>query len=146
MSKRGRSSIPAQGPTLVPADRPRAFDGFSPSDKPCPVCVKLARTECIQRGAVMPLPPFPARLKSSNEQCCRDCQATETAMQLFGIHPDFTAARLCVANERMESLRMPFGFAENFGMCAAGVVRPASIDDLGAHNDWLTRNGIEGAS
>lgn len=129
--------------SLPPMARPRAFDDFTPDAKPCPMCVKLARSEQIQPRAVMPLPPYPARLRSSNQPCCRDCQATETAQRMFGVHPDFVAARLTVANERCESLVMPYGFAEHFGMCREGIVRPASIDDLDSHADWLRVNGIE---
>lgn len=60
----------------------------------------------------------------------------------FGAHPMFAPARLCVANERCESLVMPAGMAYNFGMCYAGFVRYASIDDLSRHLDWGTRHGI----
>jgi hypothetical protein len=127
---------------ITVVNRPRVFDNISESAKPCPVCLKLAKSECIQGRAVMPLPPFPARLKSDNSQCCRDCQATETAMAVWGIHPDFVAARLCVANERCEALTMPLGMAELFGMCKEGVVRPCSNEDLNRHLDWCERNGI----
>ena len=122
--------------------RQRAFDDIKPDAKPCTVCLELAKSGAIQARAVMPLPPFPARTKRGNRQCCRDCQATETAMALWGIHPDFVAARLCVANERCESLTMPVGMAEAFGICREGVVAPASHEDLVAHNKWLRRNGI----
>lgn len=140
MTKRERGSAVDEPVAPVVARRRRAFDNLS--DTPCPVCLALAREERIQLEAVMPLPTFPARLKLDNRQCCRDCQATETAMQLWGIHPNFGAARLCVANERLESLRMPLGMAEQFGMCKLGVVDPASYDDLGHHHAWLEKHGI----
>lgn len=129
--------------TQLTLPRPRAFDQIEASAKPCQVCLPLAKREQIQARAVMPLPPFPARMKIGNQPCCRDCQATETAMLAFGIHPDFVAARLCVANERCESLTMPMGMAENFGMCREGIMRPASVDDLKAHQEWLAKNGLE---
>jgi len=122
--------------------RPSVFDGIDKHAKPCEVCLPLAKQGCIQGRAVMPLPPFPARMKADGRRCCRDCQATETAMQLWGIHPDFTAARLCVANERCEALVMPDGLAEHFGMCREGLVRPSSYGDLKRHLQWCELNGI----
>ena len=126
-----------------PTPRPRAFDGIKKNAKPCPICLSLARCGEIQERAVMPLPPFPARLKSDGSQCCRDCQATEAAMAIWRIHPSFGPARLTVANERCESLTMPLGMAEHFGMCRAGLVRPASLEDLDQHLVWLRRNKLE---
>jgi hypothetical protein len=122
--------------------RPSVFAGLAPDAAPCPVCLRLAQRGEIQARAVMPLPPFPARSKRTNEPICRDCAATETAMALWHIHPEFGPARLCVANERCESLVMPPGMAELFGMCREGVVAPASLADLDRHIRWGERNGI----
>ncbi len=133
---------PAMPMPQKPAQRQRAFDGITLESKPCPVCLALAKNDEIQMRAVMPLPPFPGRLRTTGEQCCRDCQATEAAMALWGIHPSFGAARLTVANERVESLTMPLGMAEHFGMCSEGVVQPASMEDLESHLQWLRRHGI----
>lgn len=107
---------------------PNVFSDCKPDAKPCPVCLRLAKDGQIQPRAVMPLPSFPARLKSSNQQCCRDCQATETIM-MMGAHPQFEAARLCVSNERCETLTMPPGMAERMGLCSEWLMRPASLDD-----------------
>lgn len=119
----------------------RAFDDLT--DTPCPVCHELAERGEIQFEAVMPLPKFPARTKRDNVQCCRDCQATDTTMSMrIGQHPSFGPARLTVANERIEGLRMPFGMMEHFGMCKMGFVEPCSINDLLGHQAWLERHGI----
>ena len=92
----------------------RAFDDLS--DIPCPVCLELAEQGQIQAEAVMPLPQFPATLKRDGRKCCRDCVATETTMRCCGNHPMFVPARLTVANERIEGLRMPHGMMEHFGL------------------------------
>lgn len=104
------------------SDGQRAFDGFTPDSVPCPVCVELAREGTIQGRAVMPLSKFPARLRADNRQCCCDCQATETTQALgIGQHPDFGAARLTVANERVEGTLMQLGFMEHFGHVQHGL-------------------------
>lgn len=139
-------NTPMVAEVVVNDGRARAFDMIRPDAKPCPVCLELVLKDdgsgIIQPRAVMPLPPFPARLRSDGRQCCRDCQATETAMAMIGVHPSFGPARLCVANERCESLVMPFGLAEHFGMCKEGLIRPASVDDLEGHIAWLKRNNL----
>jgi len=112
----------------------RAFDGLTRT--PCPVCSKLAQEGQIQPRAVMPLPKFPARLRSTNEQCCRDCQAADTVVRLGG-HPMFGPARLTVANERVEGLTMPRGMMEHFGLCSDGIILPCSNEDLDGHLEWL---------
>lgn len=121
----------------------RAFDGFNPDSVPCPVCVELAAEGIIQGRAVMPLPKFPARLRADNRACCIDCQATETTMALdIGQHPDFGAARLTIANERVAGMTMPSGMMEVMGLSSMGYVRPSSVKDLDAHIDWLESNGL----
>lgn len=121
----------------------RAFDGFTPESKPCPVCVELAAAGTIQGRAVMPLSKFPARLRADNRQCCCDCQATETTQALgIGQHPDFAAARLTIANDRVEGTVMPLGMMEVTGMCRMGYMKPSSLDDMDAHIDWLENNDI----
>lgn len=119
---------------------PRAFDELA--DKPCPVCLELAQSGAIQPRAVMPLPKFPA-LSLDGRQCCRDCQATDTTMRMkIGQHPLFAAARLTVANERIEGSLMPLGMMEHFGLCKMGLIRPSSLEDLQWHLAWLDRHGI----
>jgi len=142
---RAKKRKPAKEPPKKPPpimSKPNVFRDIKPDAKPCSVCLELAKQGAIQPRAVMPLPPAPARSRQDNRPCCRDCQATETAMAIWGIHPDFAAARLCVANERCESLSMPKGMAELFGMCKEGVVASASLEDLDRHCEWLKRNGI----
>lgn len=117
------------------------FADAAPNAQPCPVCLELAQAGSIQPRAVMPLPKFPPR-SFDNRQCCRDCQSTEAAMKLWTIHPNFGSARLCIANERCETLTMPLGMAERRGLCMTGVMRPASLLDLTAHCCWLRKHGI----
>ena len=120
--------------------RRRAFDGLS--DEPCPVCRELAEQDKIQFEAVLPLPKFPAMLKLDGRKCCRDCVATETTMRVCGNHLMFGSARLTIANERIEGLRMPLGMMEHFGLCMGGYIEPCSVDDLKPHHEWLERHGI----
>lgn len=117
----------------------RAFDDLT--NEPCRVCLELAEGGNIQARAVMPLPKFPARLKTDGRKCCRDCQATETSQRL-GNHPTFASARLTVANERCEGLVMPPGMMEYYGMCAMGFLEPCSFSDLESHTLWLESHGI----
>lgn len=118
----------------------RAFDDLT--DQPCPVCLELASAGAIQARAVMPLPVFPGRSRRDNRLCCRDCQATDATMSMGWQHPEFAAARLTIANERLEGLTMPPGMMEHCGLCKLGWVRPCSLDDLAAHVAWLKRHGI----
>ena len=118
----------------------RAFDNLS--DEPCPVCLRLVDSGSIQPRAVMPLPRFPGKLRSDGTKCCRDCQATDATMALGFQHPEFAAARLTIANERIEGTLMPFGMMERFGLCRAGFILPSSIRDLDRHIQWLERSGI----
>ena len=111
------------------------------TDTPCPVCLQIAKDGMIQPRAVMPLPKFPALLRSNGRPCCRDCAATDAIMRM-GAHSDFNAARLCVANERVAGLTMPKGMMEHMGLVKMGVMRPCSIDDLDARHDWLESHGI----
>lgn len=120
----------------------RAFDGFTPESKPCLVCVELAMKGTIQGRAVMPLPKFPAHLRIDNRPCCVDCQATETTMSIGGQHPDFGAARLTIANERVAGTMMPRGLMEVTGLCSMGYMKPSSLEDLDVYLDWLESNWI----
>jgi hypothetical protein len=120
--------------------RRRAFDDVQ--DEPCPVCLELAQRGEIQARAVMPLPKFPALLRTTNQPCCRDCQATETGMAMGWQHPVFSAARLTVANERVSGLLMPLGMMEARGLCLHGNIEPCSFEDLPKHIAWGKRHGI----
>ena len=118
----------------------RAFEDVT--DEPCPVCVDLAKGDKIQSRAVMPLPKFPARLRQDGRKCCKDCQATETMMAIGVQHPDFAAARLTVANDRIEGTLMPLGMMEHFGLCKYGHIAPSSMGDLDGHIDWLEKHDL----
>ena len=119
---------------------PRMFDDVT--DDPCPVCLELAMAGRIQSRAVMPLPSFPAQLRADGRKCCRDCEATDTTMAAGFQHPEFAAARLTIANERIEGLVMPRGMMEHFGLAQQGWIRPCSVNDLGSHIEWLEKHGL----
>ena len=57
-------------------------------------------------------------------------------------HPEFAAARLTIANERIEGLVMPCGMMEHFGLVQQGWIRPCSVDDLDSHIEWLKKHGL----
>lgn len=122
-------------------DQGRAFDDLT--NIPCPICKKLVQHGEIPLEGLMPLPKFPGRNRITGEQCCRDCQATEATMAMGFQHPDFGPARLTIANERIEGLRMPLGMMESFGLCKFKLIRPASIEDLKRHQTWLESLGVE---
>lgn len=63
----------------------------------------------------------------------------------IGQHPMFSAARLTVANERIEGLLMPLGMMEHFGLCQMQLIAPCSVDDLDAHLVWLKKHKISTA-
>lgn len=88
----------------------------------------------------MPLPKWGPTLRSSGEPCCFDCQAADTLLAVGRLDFPFAMARLPIANERGESLRLPTGSAECMGLCSKGIMRPASLDDLNDHMQWLDKN------
>jgi hypothetical protein len=111
------------------------------SDRECPTCVKLAFEDVIDRESIMPLLLFPARSIYSGERICPDCQAAENLVKA-GILPEFDMARISVATERLEHLRLPFGMSEHMGMTKSRLMKPCSIDDLKRHQDWLRKKGF----
>lgn len=111
------------------------------SDRECPTCVKLAFEDVIDREAIIPLSLFPAISYFSKEKICPDCQAAELLVKL-DIIPKFDMARIAVAAERLEHLRLPIGMSEHMGMTKGGFMRPCSIDDLKRHQDWLKKKGL----
>lgn len=111
------------------------------SDRECPTCVKLAFEDVIDREAIMPLSPFPAISIYSKERICPDCQAAENLVKA-GILPEFNMARVAVASERLEHLRLPFGMSEHMGMTKSRLMKPCSVEDLEKHQDWLKKKGF----
>jgi hypothetical protein len=101
----------------------------------------MAQQGDLAARAVMPLPAFPARLRETNERCCRDCQIADAGTRM-GWHPLFHASRTVVANERCEGLVMPLGMMEHRGLCKEGFVEPCSIEDLARHIAWAKKHDI----
>ena len=108
--------------------------------EPCQTCLRLYRRGEIRRESVMPLPKWGPTIRDTGEKCCFDCQAAETLLAVGHIDIPFHMARLTVANDRAESLRQPKGMAQLMGLCQMGLMKPASINDLSAHLDWVEAN------
>lgn len=106
----------------------------------CPCCLELYENGQIQREAVMPLPQYGPRLRSTGKPCCFDCQAAETLIAITRTTMPFEMSRLPIANERLESLRLPKGAARAMGLCQQGIMRPASADDFDSHMRWIDTN------
>jgi hypothetical protein len=85
----------------------------------------------------MPLPKF-GPMSVTGGPCCFDCQASENIVK-FGVLPEFEMARVAVANDRQELLRLPEGVAKFKGLCKDGLILPSSLDDLDNHLAWLDR-------
>ena len=115
-------------------------DVFSATgSEPCPLCLESLRAGWLDREAVMPLPLGLAPRSIDGEKCCRDCQAAEALMRVMQAS-DFRMARIAVANDRREHLRLPNG--TRLGLVQRGLMAPCSIDDLDSHLEWLDEQGI----
>lgn len=102
----------------------------------CDIC-----PECgVEPEALMPIPKSPP-LHLDGRECCFDCAAAKTLMSLVGV--TFEMARTAVANERRETLRMPAGMSQDIGLVRVGITKPASLDDLDAHIEWLAVAGVD---
>jgi hypothetical protein len=107
--------------------------------QPCPRCLKLAVDGVIEGEMVQPLPDGVFAPHSRDREhpgsCCFDC-ASADGLTGF-IHPDFTACRIAVGNERSEHLRLPAGV--RMGLVKQGLVRadPSGPEAFQKHLRWL---------
>lgn len=108
------------------------------TEDPCPRCKPLVdegslRVEALQpppKGAWAPLDAI------DNEPCCFDCASADALMRFQKL--DFLPARIAVANDRQEQLRLP---GAQIGLVQMGLVRPSAEGDLERHLKWLDRIG-----
>jgi hypothetical protein len=101
--------------------------------EPCPSCLD-ARREFMREEAVQPLRGGARDALSyrSPQKICQDCQAAENMMKI--VHLTWEQARVAVANDRQESLRLP-GVA--LGLIGYGYVRMSQEGESERHHDWL---------
>lgn len=104
---------------------------------PCPKCMRLAMEGKIRNETVQPLPSTRAIMcptdKKTDEPICRDCNAAWLVLRLSQA-PTWEAARIAVANDRQEQLRLP---GVLMGLVKAGIVLPSKPGDLERHHRWL---------
>jgi len=119
---------------------------FMASNTPCPKCMELYAQGKLCHDAVMPLPEgaMAPTSRRTNEKICFDCAATEATMDAGSNHPEFSAARVVIGNERREGLRMPEGMMQHFGLRTMGwrCIKLCSNDDLEAYYGWLKEIGV----
>lgn len=104
------------------------------TDKPCPVCVALANAGKLRIETVMRVPEGAyAPLGLDGERTCLDCASAGTVVRM-GIVKTFEMARVAVANDRQESMRLP-GVA--LGLIKEGLMRMSQPGDFEEHLAWL---------
>lgn len=109
--------------------------------KPCPRCLVLAQEGEIRPETILPVPQgaFAPEARDGSGKTCFDCASAE-ALQGMGVHPDFTACRVVVGNDRQENLRLPAGIREKYGLVGKGLVRSCRGDNaLALHHAWLNQ-------
>jgi hypothetical protein len=108
-----------------------------PTDKPCPLCLDLAKKGEIEMETVQRLSLAPPRGVMSKAPCCHDCAAAEGLMKMQRWAFDatwFKMARIAVCNDRREQYRLP---GVPMGLVQAGLMRPSQPGDLEAQLAWL---------
>jgi len=104
--------------------------------QPCPSCLE-ART-FMRVEAIQPLPEGAmAPMGLDGKKQCHDCASAGTVMRLHGL--TWVQARIAVANDRQEQLRMP---GIPMGLVGRGLVRPSEEGDLDRHHQWLRDAGL----
>ena len=111
------------------------------TEEACPRCLALAkkgelRMETVQRlpeGAFAPM----SRDPEARGKCCLDCASADTLLATQMGVPGFGAARICVANDRQQSYRLP---TVKLGLLMTGVMKPSEPGDLEAQHAWLDRH------
>lgn len=106
--------------------------------EPCPQCLELYDAESLRGDAVQPMPERPALSRRSKRRICSHCGLAEGLADRMGILTD-AMARVAVANEFQEALRMPKGFSAVTGL---RLFPNVSADDLESYYEWLTAVGL----
>ncbi len=105
----------------------------------CTRCLKLAFDDKLRVEAVQPLPEGAAApLDNEGRPQCRDCNAAEVLSRTCPAM-NWYMARVAVANNRQESLRLP-GFP--LGLIKDGYMRASEKGDLERHHKWLRMKGL----
>lgn len=102
-------------------------------------CVRLAFHGQMRTEAIQPVPAVaPPLSREDNSRCCRDCALADglVAMQYV---PTFEMARVVVANDRQEQLRLP---GAPMGLVYQGLMQPNADGDLERHHAWLREKGL----
>ena len=104
--------------------------------KPCPSCLEALKTIGMRVEAVQPLPEGAAApLGLDGEPQCHDCAAAGTLVKMESL--DWTQARIVIANDRQEKLRLP---GVPMGL---PFVRPSEQGELKRHHKWLDSLDLE---
>lgn len=105
---------------------------------PCARCLRAFRSGKLRGECIMPLPEgaFAPRAQDRSGSCCFDCASADTLTRM-GI-ADWEAARVSVANDRQEDLRLPDSHRPMFGLRLNRIVQ-ASVGSkaLERHQAWL---------
>ncbi len=97
---------------------------------PCPRCHSLYLDGKLRRESVQPIPSgAPLEARPGGGPCCRDCASADTLVKLKFV-PSFEHARVAVAHDRAEQLRLP---GAPMGLVGMGLVRPSAEGDLKKH-------------
>lgn len=75
----------------------------------------------------------------NNKPWCKDCNLAHTLTRLQPL--DWHQARIAVANNRQEILRLP---GVKIGLAHEGLMEPSEQGDLKKHQRWLTKIGLLG--
>lgn len=93
----------------------------------------------MRSEAIQPVPtPAPPRSRTDNSPVCRDCALAEALVGMQYV-PTFEMARIVVANDRQEQLRLP---GAPMGLVAMNMMLPNQDGDLERHHAWLAEHGL----
>lgn len=107
--------------------------------EPCVQCVRLAFNGKMRTEAVQPIPtPAPPLSRTDNKPVCRDCALADTLVGMKYV-PTFEMARIVVANDRQEQLRLP---GAPMGLVQMGLMMPNQEGDLQRHHEWLAAHHL----
>lgn len=115
--------------------------GLAHTRKLCPSCEKMIGV--LRRETLMPVPTngfAPLSVFKGMGYICFDCGAAETVMRLHKL--DWDQARIAVANDRQEKLRLPG--VGCIGLPYVKAAREGDLDRLQAwHDEVLPEDEIE---
>ena len=109
------------------------------TDEPCQRCIDFVEEGGMRREPIMPLPKCPPRAVDTQKPCCHDCASADTLVKL-GFVPTWGMARVAVANDRQELLRLP---GVLIGLSQQQLMLGCVDGDLERHQDWLSKHKLE---